>query len=171
MTTESEFATKEKSNPTEKSTSSEHALITKRGKKSNIEEDYKVLRRDVTVLKRDCQTLKERVDKLELQLPMASSTPTKTPSTISAQDDRSEKQIDHHRGAITNPHYTPPSEPDHKQHNSEYNPGYTHHNPGYTRHDPGYMQCDSGYRPHDPGYRQHYPAYRLHDPTYRLVAI
>lgn len=81
--------------PTEKSTTSEQEITStiKKGKKPNIEEDHKVLLRDVSVLKKDFETLKRRVDKLERQLSMASSTPTKTPVTTLVQDDDSKEKL------------------------------------------------------------------------------
>ena len=131
-------SSQEKSIATEKSTTSEQEVTStiKKGKKPNIEEDHKVLLRDVSVLKKDFETLKGRIDKLEL-LPMASSTPTKTPVITSAQDDGSKKKPNDHRGVTTIatlPHYT------------------------------GYGQQDPVYRQHNPVYRQLIPAYRQHDP-------
>ena len=130
--------------PTEKLTTSEQEITStiKKEKKPNIEEDHKVLLRDVSVLKKDFETLKGRIDKLELRLPMASSTPTKTPATSSVQDDGSkEKPNDNHRGVTTSPHYA---------------------------HDPGYGQQDPGYREHNPAYRQQLPAYSQHDTGYPI---
>ena len=76
---------------------SSEVLLTKKKKKSSLEEDNRVLLRDVSVLKMDFQSLKERVEKLELHLPMT-STPKKTPpltsATSSVQGDGS-KDIQH----------------------------------------------------------------------------
>ena len=63
----------------------------KKGKKPNLEEDNKILLRDVKVLKRDFQNLKERVEKLESEsrLPKT-STPKRAPlaaSVTSSVDD------------------------------------------------------------------------------------
>ena len=52
--------------PTEKSTTSEQEIPStiKKGKKPNIEEDHKVLLRDVSVLKKDFEILKEGLTNL-----------------------------------------------------------------------------------------------------------
>ena len=74
---------------------------------------------------------------------MASSTPTKTPSTRSAQDDGSKEELnDDHNGVTKFPHHI------------QHNPGYTQHGPAYAQHNPAaYRKYYSAYTQHGPGYR------------------
>ena len=82
------------------SKSSDNQSKGKKGKKPNLEEDNKVLLRDVKVLKKDYQNLKERVEKLELHLPKT-STPKKAllaaSVTSSVDDVRQDDPTSHSR--------------------------------------------------------------------------
>ena len=140
----SENVNLEESTSSDSKTSSDIQPI-KKGKKPNLEEDNKVLLRYVSVLKKDFQNLKERIEKLESQLPVTSIPKKTLPSTFTTSsvqaDGSKEKQHDDYR------------QHDAGQRRKDSETTISH---DYRKHDVGYRQNDGipyYYRQHGVGHR------------------